>query len=157
VRVLRAIAVTVFISLLTLEGAGYISPLYYQTVVALSSSPGWSTPRFVAVWCLELTAWAIAAVAVATLLRSRGWYWWTLCLGTIGALMEGPIAIFVVGSHRVTFKDNALMYCHSLLPLVGAALGTAIWFYVHRATGWPRNNRFGRSRVASSVSQGGSR
>lgn len=132
-RILRAIAIFVCISLVTLAGVDYISPLYYQAVVHLSSSPGWSTPRFVAVWCLELAAWAAAAIAVALVLRSRRWYWWALGLGSFGTFMHWPIAIFTVGSRDVSLEDKAFMYGHSLLPLVGAVLGTATWFIVHKA------------------------
>jgi hypothetical protein len=138
-RVLRDIAIFLCISLVTLEGVDYISPLYYQAVVRLSSTPGWSTPRFVAVWCLELAAWAAAAIAVALVLRSRRWYWWALGLGSFGTFVHWPLAIFAVGSHDVTVEDKAFMYGHSLLPLVGAALGTATWLIVHNALRRPPN------------------
>src|SRR5579862_3352296 len=132
-RVLRDIAITVCVSLLTVEGAGYISPLYYQAIVRFSSKPGWSTPRFAAVWILELVAWAVAAIILAALLRRQRWYWWALGAGAFGTFLAWPLVIITMGglAHE-TLGDRALLYGHSCLPLLGAALGTAVWLAVSK-------------------------
>ena len=140
-QVLWHIGATIFVALATMFGAEYLRSLYSTLVVASTSNPAWTMSVFVGVWCLDLVAWAAAGLTLTLLIRSHGWYWWILSMGALVSFMHWPLYI-VHGPQPITGLDYVLVYGHSLLPLLGSALGAAVGFGAHRLVQRPANNRW---------------
>jgi hypothetical protein len=140
---LRNIVATASVSLVVLEGSGYISPVYYHVVARLRADLGWTEPMFTAVSGLEFLAWAIGAGVLGALLRSTYWYVWTLTIGVFGTFMAWPQYVVTIGSPSASHQPTNAMYAYAFLPLIGAVVGTTMLFSL-RALRRPPNQRLER-------------